>query len=88
MQLDYVGYLIEPVCTFDDIDGNWNAAVILTKSTAIGSMQFDAVGGHATESNACNAALMHGQNLILSHLNGRSRILGDLDFSKSLGLEG
>jgi hypothetical protein len=88
MQLEYLGYFIEPVCAFDDALRHWKAAVILGRIGASGSLQFQSAGGHASEFNACNAALMHGQNIVLSHVNGRSRALAELDLARSAGYGG
>ncbi|MDB5414470.1 MAG: hypothetical protein JWR10_2805 [Rubritepida sp.] len=85
MQLDYVGYLIEPICTFDDAMRYWNAAVLVTRQGGAASVRFQAARGHATEANAWNAALMHAQNLILGHVNGGSHSLAQLDVAGSSG---
>ena len=88
MQIDYLGYIIEPVLAYSDLDRGWRACVIISRQDSALSRSFDAFGLHADEGSAKSAALMYAQNLILGHLNALSGQLACLDEGLSAGLSG
>jgi len=86
MEADYLGYTMQTVAIHGDAQPGWAASVTITRRGSVGVLHFPARGVYQSEFSAWMAALMLGQNLILSHKNDRSDVLAELDRTFSAGL--
>jgi len=86
MEADYLGYTMQTVASHRDAQPGWGAIVTITRRGSVGALHFPARGVYQSEFSAWMAALMLGQNLILSHKNDCSDVLAELDrtFSPAL----
>lgn len=79
MQADYLGYTMHTVARRSEAEPVWGASVTITRRGSVGALHFPARGVYQSEFSAWMAALMLGQNIILSHKNDRSEVLSELD---------
>lgn len=86
MEADYLGYTMQTVASPSDAEAGWGASVTITRRGSVGALHFPARGVYQSEFSAWMAALMLGQNLILSHKNDHSDVLAELDRTFSPGL--
>jgi hypothetical protein len=79
MEADYLGYTMQTVACYGEAEPGWGASVTITRRGSVGALSFPARGVYQSEFSAWMAALMLGQNIILSHKNDRSDVLSELD---------
>lgn len=86
MEADYLGYTMQTSSLYSDTHPGWSASVTITRRGSVGALYFPARGVYQSEFSAWMAALMLGQNIILSHKNDHSEVLSELDRTFSPGL--
>ena len=86
MEADYLGYTMQTNSLYSETPPGWGASVTITRRGSVGALHFPARGVYQSEFSAWMAALMLGQNIILSHKHDRSEALSELDrtFSPAL----
>ncbi len=71
-QFEYMGFLVEPACIFDEAKQKWQVIVAVRKAGADGVVYFRPPEFYKKEPTAISAAIRHGKMQI-----DRERLRGD-----------